>query len=877
MTGISNGVNGNLVGSALAPIDPELAPAGGSPTPTLLPLASSPAIAAGMLTGGTPPLDQRGYPRPTDGHVDIGADQRQYDLQLTGDLPTVTFFGGADSEVQYAFTLTNNGHDAADNATVTVPLPAGSLFESATMPAGWTLTDPGVLLSGTVSFTDTAAFGPSAGAASFEIKTEQRGGTPGTATITTATVTPSNSDINPPAESSSLAFFNAAEGQTYRNVNLFHFSDPNPLANVSTLNAAVDWGDGITDTTIGGDGSISVVADPAGGFDVLGSHAYAEEGDYGIKLEVEAVYDATDLKVSVPQTAFLVQDAPLTALALTPPAHAAVSQPISNATLLHFSDADPGAAVGNYTAFIYWGDAIVDSVTSTASPAGQIVPDPSGSGFDVIGSHTYTQMINPGTFEVRVTDAGGALTQASDNQFQVLSADAPLTAGSLTVPSVTTEGQSVKNMVLFRFSDTDHGAVASDYRAVVAWGDGTFSSSDDGSGKVSVVAATGGGFHVVGSHVYTAGSGYFGVNVTDLGDSRATPGDLGGQVALATSAAPLKVSDRMVIVAAGPKFTAMKDIASVRTVASFTDPGGPVDLTQALPYVAGVNWGDGTFSSATSTGSVEESAGVVLASSQTPGIVLVNGRFEVVLSHAYAEAGTYTITTSVEHGGELSASVSTTAVVRPSVVQAAPGQVFSAKANLPSDVQTVATFTDPAGPETDAQNNPYVATVVWGDGTTSTATLANGGIILGSDGKTFAINLAHEYAKLGSHTITIRVNHEGMVSAPVTTAASVSPGLTLKRGGYIYDATNQEFAQTVTITNASGGTVSGSLALALTKLSSDATLANSSGTDANADPYVVFLSPGQSLAAGQSITVTLYFKDPTLQAISYGTSIEQGL
>ena len=37
-----------------------------------------------------------------------------------------------------------------------------------------------------------------------------------------------------------------------------------------------------------------------------------------------------------------------------------------------------------------------------------------------------------------------------------------------------------------------------------------------------------------------------------------------------------------------------------------------------------------------------------------------------------------------------------------------------------------------------------------------------GGIVLGSDGQTFSVNLAHQYANFGDYTITILLNHEGV-------------------------------------------------------------------------------------------------------------------
>jgi hypothetical protein len=74
MSGLSDGVNGNLVGSAAAPIDPLLGPLqdNGGPTKTRALLAGSPALNAGDLAQlGVP--DQRGVVRS--GGVNIGAYQ----------------------------------------------------------------------------------------------------------------------------------------------------------------------------------------------------------------------------------------------------------------------------------------------------------------------------------------------------------------------------------------------------------------------------------------------------------------------------------------------------------------------------------------------------------------------------------------------------------------------------------------------------------------------------------------------------------------------------------------------------------------------------------------------------------------------------------
>jgi hypothetical protein len=83
MTGLSNGINGNQVGSASFPIDPLLGPLqdNGGPTLTHALLSGSPAIDAGNNAYATD-WDQRGpgYPRIVNGIIDIGA----FEVQARG-------------------------------------------------------------------------------------------------------------------------------------------------------------------------------------------------------------------------------------------------------------------------------------------------------------------------------------------------------------------------------------------------------------------------------------------------------------------------------------------------------------------------------------------------------------------------------------------------------------------------------------------------------------------------------------------------------------------------------------------------------------------------------------------------------------------------
>jgi hypothetical protein len=84
-SGLVNGINNDLVGTVATPVNPLLGPLrnNGGPTLTLALLPDSPALDAGddTLSTGT---DQRGFPRKSGLHVDIGA------YELSAAAPSVT-------------------------------------------------------------------------------------------------------------------------------------------------------------------------------------------------------------------------------------------------------------------------------------------------------------------------------------------------------------------------------------------------------------------------------------------------------------------------------------------------------------------------------------------------------------------------------------------------------------------------------------------------------------------------------------------------------------------------------------------------------------------------------------------------------------------
>src|SRR5262249_59558764 len=120
-----------------------------------------------------------------------------------------------------------------------------------------------------------------------------------------------------------------------------------------------------------------------------------------------------------------------------------------------------------------------------------------------------------GAFAVRARGAGGAPTGATTRTFSV--AAAPLTAGALPPPAAG-EGAPFTNVVLFHFSDATPAGTASDFTAVISWGDGTTSPG-------TVVASPGGGFDVLGSHTYAEAltGATFAVSVLDAGGAAHRP------------------------------------------------------------------------------------------------------------------------------------------------------------------------------------------------------------------------------------------------------------------------------------------------------------------------------------------------------------------
>jgi hypothetical protein len=139
MTGITNGTNGNQVGTSSSPINPLLAALGnyGGPTQTMALLPGSTALGAGSVSlDGGASTDQRGNPRTVNGSVDIGAFENQQGSTFSISAPATTIAGNI-----FAITVTALTGSGQVNTSYTGTITFASTDPLAGLPATYTFTD----------------------------------------------------------------------------------------------------------------------------------------------------------------------------------------------------------------------------------------------------------------------------------------------------------------------------------------------------------------------------------------------------------------------------------------------------------------------------------------------------------------------------------------------------------------------------------------------------------------------------------------------------------------------------------------------------------------------------------------------------------------
>jgi hypothetical protein len=176
---------------------------------------------------------------------------------------------------------------------------------------------------------------------------------------------------------------------------------------------------------------------------------------------------------------------------------------------------------------------------------------------------------------VQVLDDGGS-TQSSSTAVTV--GEAPLGPVVVRTPDGIPEGQTTGSFTVATFTDTNVSAVASDFTAVISWGDG---STQSVSGATGGIVSTGNGtFAVIGNHVFAEemATTTLAVAVTDGTNST-------------SSHQTFTVTDVPLVIKSFTPPSPKEFRAFSGTVATFTDadPAGVLS-----DYTAFVAWGDGT-------------------------------------------------------------------------------------------------------------------------------------------------------------------------------------------------------------------------------------------------------------------------------------------
>ena len=387
---------------------------------------------------------------------------------------------------------------------------------------------------------------------------------------------------------------------------------------------------------------------------------------------------------------------------VTPPANVTAGELLSNVAVAKFTDLVAPGPQSNYTASIDWGNGNITS-NATLSPA-------TGGGFLVEGSNTYT---SAGTYTISVTvqsDNGNS----GQNSASLIVADAALTTpASFAINS--TEGQTFSGLVT-TFQYGNLAATAGNFTASINWGNGATST-----GQIVPDPQGNGVFDVDGSNFYSE------FQTTPPYTVTVTIMDSAGTTIRATGTATVTDAG---LLSTPQTFAGLAGTQFNGQVASFTDSNKVGVLSD---YTATINWGDG---SATSSGTI------------TP----LGTSLSVSGSHLYTEAGTYSVTVTINDAGGATTKAVSTAKIGDAALVATPSSLTAAKGQALASTTVIATFTD--GNAFASASDFSATSVNWGDGSGATTT---GISILALGGGKFSVLGTHTYVTPGTFTISVNI------------------------------------------------------------------------------------------------------------------------
>lgn len=583
---------------------------------------------------------------------------------VTGSGGTISATATTASSQQVLATFTPNTGNTADAFTATIDWGDGGSLTAGTVTTSGNGT---FTVMGSHTYSTPGTFAPDV------IVSESTAGgsaTPAAAITATANVASPVVLTAAPIRGTELA------ATTYTVATFTDASQPSLIAGDFT--ATIDWGDGTSTTT----GNVTL---SGGVFTVTGSHPFADEGTFNVKVTVSETSPSA-FSTGVTSTATMAEGDSFTAgtVTLTATAGTAFSGPLAV-----FADSNTNSPAGDFTATIKWGDGSNDTSGSVTGSDGQ---------FTINGNHTYAQ---DGSFLVTVTiqdDSG--LPDAAEKVVSSNATVMPPAGFTATGTSLSgTEGTAVSGTVA-TFTDPGSTAAPTAFTATIDWGDGSSSTT-------AAISGSSGNYTVTGNHTYSD-EGTFTVSVSIL--ETANTASL-----FATSTADIADADSLT--ASGATFTATTGSSFTGAVATFTDVN---KAALASDFTATINWGDST-SSTTSTS-----------------ITGSNGTFTVTGTHVYSQAGSEkpTVTISDDSPGTASATATATASVTTATSTATAtisGEVFN-DVNVNGALDTgetglagITVFLNVDGSDKADGTNPQATTDTNGDftlNTTATGTFA---------------------------------------------------------------------------------------------------------------------------------------------------------
>ncbi|TMQ35387.1 MAG: DUF4214 domain-containing protein [Planctomycetota bacterium] len=492
----------------------------------------------------------------------------------------------------------------------------------------------------------------------------------------------------------------------------FTSNDPTPQS-ASNYSAAIVWGDG---TTTAG----TVAANGSGGFNVSGTHTYAEDGSLPVDVRIADAVDATNATAASTATVHEFS------LSITGTPLATTEGQALSGTVATFRDPGSPDPASEFAATIDWGDGTTTAGTISGS----------AGNYTISGNHTYA---DEGTHSATVTAVENNTPNFSVSITDAVNvAEADTLANDFIATGTIQEHEFVGGVAAV-FRDNGYPTNSpSDFTASFDWGDGTVYTTADGNAFVTTDGAGDVTLSVAG-HTY-ADEGTYTV-VATLGDDAPSGVSISNTGTLTATEADTLTGNPMT-------FSATEGTAFSGAVATFTDTSSG----DASDFTAAIDWGDGT----TTAGTVSGAQG---------------GPFTVSGSHTYADEGTFTpqVTLTEDAPGTASATATSQATVDEGDVLTPAGQTITPVESV-SFTGNVATFSDTNTANTAGD---FAATINWGDGTTTAGTVSGGG--------SFTISGSHTYADEGSFTVTSIITDDapGTASATATGTAAVAETDTL--------------------------------------------------------------------------------------------------